>query len=654
MSSSRRNTFRAGTAAIAAALLLAASLSYAGPTAAGPAKATKKYDLKTFFATARTVGSDVSPDGSTIAYITDKSGVLNIWTAPIAGGQPKQLTTFTDSVRLVAYTPKDKFILFQRDKGGDENDHIYRMPAEGGPETDLTPGENLKAQFAGWLQDGNAFVYISNARDKRIFDVYRMDTKTWKGEMIYQNDGPDQLAGANREGTLLALNRFNVLTDMDIYLYDVATKTKTHLTPHEGEVANVFQDFSPDGRSIYFTADSGSEFQSLRKMDVATKKVETVLSPDWDVAFAGFSRNGTYFVSGINEDGSTKLSVKNMKTGKPVELPELKNGEVRGPSFSFSERFLTMYFTGDKQPADLHVMDLQTGKLARITNSLPADIDAGDLVESRLIRYDTFDGKKIPAYLYVPNDLGPGEKRAAIVWVHGGPASQARQGYSALQQYFVNQGYVVLMPNVRGSTGYGKTYQTLDDRDWGGAPLKDAVAAKKYLASLGYVDPDKVVVLGGSYGGYMVLAALTREPTAFAAGVDICGPSNLFTLMASIPPYWEPFRKYFKREVGDTEADKTLLTERSPFYSADKIVRPLFVIQGANDPRVKQAESDQIVEAVKKKSGIVDYMTFEDEGHGLQKVANQIKAYTAVKGFLDTYVVNAPAREMVGASTAKP
>jgi len=644
---------RAWTALAVAIAIAAIAIA---PVAAAEAqkKAARKYDLKTFFSTAKTMGAAVSPDDSTVAYVTDRSGVFNIWTVPATGGEAKQLTNFTDTVRLVTYTPNDRFILFQRDKGGDENDHIFKMPMAGGPETDLTPGDKVKAGFAGWLHDGNAFIYISNARDERIFDVYRMDAKSWKAEMIYQNDGPDQLSGFNRDGSLLAFDRFNVLTDQDIYLYDVATKNKSNITQHEGEVFNSFMDFSPDGRTVYFTSDQGGEFQSLKKMDVATKKVDAALDTGWDVLFAGFSRNGTYFISGVNEDGATKISIRDEKTGKPVALPSLPGGEVRGPQFSFSERYLTMYFMGDTRPNDLHVMDLSNGKLARLTNSLPKEIDSDHLVESRLIRYQASDGRKIPAYLYVPQGMQVGEKRSAIVWVHGGPAAQARPGYSALQQYFVNQGFVILMPNVRGSTGYGKTYQTLDDHDWGGAPLQDVVSAKKYLESLGYVDPSKVVILGGSYGGYMVLSALTREPTAFAAGVDICGPSNLDTLLASIPPYWEPFKKYFRREVGDPVKDKAFLAERSPLFSASKIVRPLFVIQGANDPRVKQPESDMIVEAIRKRQGIVDYMVFEDEGHGLLKVANQIKAYEAVKGFLDTYVVNAKDREMVGASTTGP
>lgn len=225
-----------------------------------------------------------------------------------------------------------------------------------------------------------------------------------------------------------------------------------------------------------------------------------------------------------------------------------------------------------------------------------------------------------------------------MIEVHGGPMAQEVKRWSPVRQYFANQGYVVLVPNVRGSTGYGKTYHQLDDRDWGGAPLQDVIYGKRYLASLDYVDTGKVVIHGGSYGGYMVLAALTFAPTEFAAGIDVVGPSNLVTLLQSVPPYWKPYLEYFHREVGDPVKDRKLLQERSPLNFADRIVRPLFVIQGANDPRVKQAESDRIVEAAKKNNVPVEYMLFPDEGHGLRKTENRIKGYKAAAVFLDKYV----------------
>jgi dipeptidyl aminopeptidase/acylaminoacyl peptidase len=299
---------------------------------------------------------------------------------------------------------------------------------------------------------------------------------------------------------------------------------------------------------------------------------------------------------------------------------------------------MAFYFRGDMSPSDLQVMDMKNHTITRLTKSVPKELDVHDLVESQLIRYTSFDGKEIPAYLYKPKDTKAGDKLPAIILVHGGPQAQERKGFGSLRQYIVNQGWVLLMPNVRGSSGYGKMYYSMDDRDWGGAPLKDVVAAKNYLSKLGYVDANKIVIMGGSYGGYMVLAALAFTPSEFAAGVDICGISNLTTFLNSIPPYWEPFKKVLINEVGDPEKDAELLKARSPLFSADKIVKPLFVVQGANDPRVKQVESDAIVNAIKARNGVVEYMIFPDEGHGLRKQENNLKAFHAIFEFLDKYV----------------
>lgn len=308
----------------------------------------------------------------------------------------------------------------------------------------------------------------------------------------------------------------------------------------------------------------------LKRINLATKAVEPVAEANWDVIAAGFSFNGKYFVTAINEDGSTKIKITDVQENKEVPLPQLPNGEIKGLEFSPSERYLIYYFNGDRQPTNLYVVDLQNNKNLQLTNSLPKEIDQRILSESELVRYATFDGKQIPAYLYKPVNLKAGEKRPVIIEVHGGPMFQSTKSFSPLRQYLINSGYVVLLPNVRGSTGYGKTYHILDDHDWGGAPLQDVVWGKKYLSTLDYVDTSKVVILGGSYGGYMTLAGLTFAPDVFAAGVDICGPSNLQTLLASVPPYWEPFIKYFHREVGDPKKTRSFCRKGLPCFQQRK------------------------------------------------------------------------------------
>jgi len=603
----------------------------------------KNYPLETFFDYKAVSSATFSPEEKTIAYISNASGVHNIWTVPTSGGTPKQLTNEAkNTIVFVTWCPNRDSLIYGQDQGGNENFHLYIMPARGGPATELTPGANVRAEFLKWAKDGNSFLYMSNQRIPQFFDIYKMDLNTGKSEMLYQTQGSESFADWSDDGKKLAFSLFYVATDMDALVYDIESKKMENLTEHQGqgEIVNGPVTFSPDSKWLYFVNDKDSEFMKLKRINLATKAVETIEEPDWDVISAGFSFNGRYFVTGINEDGSTKIKITDVQANKEVPLPQLPNGEIKGLDFSRSERYLIYYFNGDRQPTNLYIVDLQNNKNQQLTNSLPKEIDQRNLSESELVRYATFDGKQIPAYLYKPVNLKAGEKRPVIIEVHGGPMFQSTKSFSPLRQYLVNNGYVVLLPNVRGSTGYGKTYHILDDHDWGGAPLQDVVWGKKFLATLDYVDTAKVVILGGSYGGYMTLAGLTFAPDVFAAGVDICGPSNLQTLLASVPPYWEPFIKYFHREVGDPKKDQKFLKERSPLFSADRIQRPLFVIQGANDPRVKQQESDQIVDALKKKGGVVEYMIFPDEGHGLRKKENQIKAYNRVREFLDQHIMN--------------
>ncbi|MBA3240125.1 MAG: S9 family peptidase, partial [Acidobacteria bacterium] len=272
------------------------------------------------------------------------------------------------------------------------------------------------------------------------------------------------------------------------------------------------------------------------------------------------------------------------------------------------------------------------------------EIDQADLVDAQIIRYPSFDRVKIPALLYKPHGASAESKVPAIVLVHGGPGGQARGGYKAQVQYLVNHGYAVLDVNNRGSSGYGKTFYTSDDGKHGREPLWDVVEAKKYLQSLGYVDEKKIGIMGGSYGGYMELAALAFKPDEFAVGVDIFGVSNWVRTLQSIPPYWESFRKSLYKEIGDPSTQLEFLREISPLFHADKITKPLIVLQGANDPRVIKQESDEIVEAVRKKGIPVEYIVFDNEGHGFTKKANEIRASKAILDFLDKHLKgNGPA-----------
>jgi dipeptidyl aminopeptidase/acylaminoacyl peptidase len=322
-----------------------------------------------------------------------------------------------------------------------------------------------------------------------------------------------------------------------------------------------------------------------------------------------------------------------------VDFPEIPDGTVTGVSISQSEQKMRLSVGSSKSPNDFYLYDLKTNTIKKLTNSLNPELNADHLVAAEVIRFASFDGLEIPAIYYKPIQASAKEKVPALVWVHGGPGGQSRVGYSSLIQYLVNQGYAILAVNNRGSSGYGKSFYKMDDRNHGDKDLKDCIWGKKWLQEQDYIDPDKIGIIGGSYGGYMTMAAMAFAPDEFKVGVNIFGVTNWIRTLKSIPPFWEASRKALYQELGDPYTEDSIrLKAISPLFHAEKIKNPVMVLQGANDPRVLQVESDEIVAAVQENKVPVDYVIFPDEGHGFRKKDNQIKGYGQIKQFLDIYL----------------
>ena len=601
------------------------------------AREVKQYTIEQFMDTTRIGGSSFSPDEKIILFHSNKTGIFNVYTVPITGGTPKQLTNSTkESAYAVSYFPHDTRFIYTYDRGGNENNHLYVMEVDG-QERDLTPGDKVKANFLGWSHDRTSFFYSTNARDSRFFDIYEMSIADFKPALLYKDETGYQIRDISKDKKYIVFVKPSTTVDTNIYLYNTLTKEMKHLTPHTGDINYSPQAFDVDSKYLYYLTDEGSEFQYVARYNLATLKSEVVEKAPWDILYTYFSRNGKYRVVAINEDARTKIKIYEHASGKLIPLPKLPDGDITGVDISPSEKLMSFYLNGDRSPSDLHIYDLATKKVTKLTNSLNPEINPADLVDSQIIRYKSFDSLEIPAILYRPHQAGAQNKVPAIVLVHGGPGGQARGGYKAQVQFLVNHGYVVLDVNNRGSSGYGKTFFTADDRKHGREPLWDCIEAKKYLASLNYVDERKIGIMGGSYGGYMVLAALAFKPEEFAVGVDIFGVSNWVRTLQSMPAYWEAFRKALYKEMGDPATDIENLRAISPLFHAEKIRKPLIVIQGANDPRVIKPESDEIVEAVKKNS-VVEYVVFDNEGHGFTKKANEIRANKAILEFLDRYL----------------
>jgi dipeptidyl aminopeptidase/acylaminoacyl peptidase len=608
------------------------------PTAAASHR-VRQYTIEQFMDTVRIGGGSFSFDEKQILFHNNKTGIFNVYTVAVSGGEPKQLTNSTkESTFAVSYLPSDTRFIYTYDRGGNENSHLY-LREQDGSERDLTPGEKTKANFLTWAHDRKSFFYSTNERDPKYFDVFEMTVADMKPTLIFKDETGYDFADISNDKRNLAFSKPGDSTiDSDIFLYDAQQKEMKKITPHDGEVSFNAQSFDPQSKNLYFTTDEGSEFAYLKRYELATGNSAVVEKTPWDIWATYFSRNGKYRVTIINQDARTVIKIYDAATGKLVPLPTLPGGDITGVTFAPSETRMAFYLNGDRSPSNLYVYDFATRKATKLTNSLNPEINASDLVEGENISYKSFDGMEVPGILYKPHEASSVSKVPALVLVHGGPGGQARRGYKAQVQFLVNHGYAVVDVNNRGSSGYGKTFFTADDRKHGREPLWDVVEAKKYLQATGWVDEQKIGVMGGSYGGYMVLAALAFKPEEFAVGVDIFGVSNWVRTLQSIPPYWESFRKSLYKEIGDPNTQLEMLKAASPLFHADKIRRPLIVLQGANDPRVIKPESDEIVEAAKKSGVPVEYVVFDNEGHGFTKKANEIRANKTILEFLDKHL----------------
>jgi dipeptidyl aminopeptidase/acylaminoacyl peptidase len=539
----------------------------------------------------------------------------------------------------VSYFPADDRLLYRSDEGGNELTHIYVRETDGTTK-DLTPGTKLKAGFEGWAHDDQSFFVSTNQRDQRYFDLYEITADGYRRSLFYRNTDGYELGPISRDKRYIALVKPKTTSDADIFLHDRTTGTTKNITEHAGTINNSPADFTPDGSKLLFVSDSGREFAALRSYDIATGEKATVHEESWDVLGASFSKGGKYLTVYVNEDSRFAAKVLDAATFEPVALREMPSGLVRGVNISRDDAALAFYSTDGSVPDELYVTTFN-GSPKRLTTALTSTMKREDLVVPTIARFKSYDGVEVTGVLYRPHQASADAKAPAIVKVHGGPGGQAQVGYNALTQALVNHGYVVFDINNRGSSGYGKTFYAMDDKKHGEADLGDVVASKKMLADLGYVDTTKIGILGGSYGGYMVLAALTLKPDEFKAGVNLFGISNWIRTLNSIPPWWASFKEALYAEMGDPRADSARLHRISPLFNAEKIKAPLMVLQGANDPRVLKIESDEIVAAAKKNGVPVEYIIFEDEGHGFIKTENEIEGYTAVIAFLDKYLKGA-------------
>jgi dipeptidyl aminopeptidase/acylaminoacyl peptidase len=592
----------------------------------------------------RAVGDTTwSPDGRTIAFISNMSGRNNVWLVPADGGWPTQLTVSDQRQSSPAWSPDGKWIAYQSDYDGDEQWDIFLVSPKTGQVVNLTNTREIAEQSPVWSPDGRYLAYLVKPKTSSTHEIDVYDTLM--REVKHLTTGTPKDRGNygqvwSKDGKWIAYTQTQAKgTDSNIFVAEVGTGKTTLLTEHRGENLYTVNDFSPDGTHLLITSNAGNSYENVGLLDIPSRKVEWLTRDKWEISGGNFSPDGKTVTWTANVDGNTDIFLHQRATGKTTSLSLPKGVNYLGGSqsaFSRDGTKLLYYHNGPSAPSDVWVYSTATGKSQQVTHSLMAGVRSEDMVEPYLVHYPSRDGKwTISAFVYVPYNAPRNGQHAAIVYVHGGPTSQTHNSFNRFIQYVVNKGYFVIAPNYRGSTGYGKEFQNANLFDMGGGDLQDVLAAADWMKQTGYPDPKKLILMGGSYGGYMTMMGVAKAPDVWAAGVPIVPFVNWFTEIQNEDPV---LQQSDLATMGDPEKNKALYEDRSPINFIDQVKAPLLLLAGGHDPRCPKSETQQVVDAIKKRGGVIESKVYENEGHGFAKVENQIDAYKRVADFLQAHV----------------
>jgi dipeptidyl aminopeptidase/acylaminoacyl peptidase len=559
------------------------------------------------------------------------------------GGAREQITFYADRVGGASYHPSaPDYFVFSKDAGGSEFFQLFRYDLAEGQGTLLTDGKSRNTGGL-WSTAGDRIVYGSTRRTGADVDFYTMDpAEPQTDKLLTENKGGGWgVADWSPDDKQLLATEYVSINESYIWLVDVATGKKTLVTPKQSTEKIAYRPiaFSADGRGIYVSTDHDSEFLRLVYLDLESKK-ETVLSGDipWDVEGGDLSKDGKLLAFVTNENGISKLHVLDVEKKQELAVPDLPAAVIGGLEWHDNNRDLGFVMTSARSPADVYSLDITTGKVDRWTKSETGGLNADTFVEPELIKWKSFDGREISGFLYKPPAKFQG-KRPVIVQIHGGPEGQSRPTFLARNNFFLNElGVALIYPNVRGSDGYGKSFLQLDNGFLREGTYKDVEALFDWMKGRDDLDADRIMVTGGSYGGHMTLAIATRYSDRIRCALDVVGISNLVTFLENTESYRRDLRRV---EYGDERVPKMrdFLNEIAPLNHADKIKKPLFVVQGKNDPRVPLSESVQIVETLKKNNTPVWYLMAEDEGHGFAKKKNADFQFYATIMFVKQYLL---------------
>ena len=607
-------------------------------------------DRNVFFGDPEISGAQLSPDGQWISFRKPYRGVMNVWVKGIDEAFEAARPLTADSKRPLGghfWTEDSRYVLFVQDEGGTEDYHVYAVDPdaeadeESGvpPARDLTPIKGIRALIYAVPEGTPEHIIIGlNDRDASLHDVYRLDIDTGERELLIENDVNVSAWITDLAGEVRLAMRERPDGGTDIIVVEDGALGRV-LYGCNWEETCAASRFHKDGERVYVASNKGEDLIRLLLVDVATGDAELIdVDPDAEVDLGGavFSDATDELVATVYVGERQRIyprteMFQNELAWVRERLPE---GELAYPSSTEDETLSIVAVTSDVNPGTVYLFNRAEKTLDKLYDSRP-ELPSDQLANMQPIRYEARDGREIPGYLVVPKGVAP-RKLPTVILPHGGPWGRDTWGYGPLTQFLANRGYAVMSPNFRGSAGYGKRFLNEGNGEWGtGVMQHDITDGVQYLIDQGIADPDRVGIMGGSYGGYATLAGVTFTPELYAAGVSIVGPSNIITLMNSIPPYWLPVKQMFMRRVGDPDdpEDRARLESQSPFFHAENIEAPLLIIQGANDPRVKKAESEQIVVRLRELERPVEYMLAQDEGHGFVGRVNRLAMFTRVESF---------------------
>ena len=595
---------------------------------------------KVLFGNPERSGAEISPDGKMLSYLAPDNGVLNVWVRTLGRQDDRVITSDRKrGIHVYFWQPDSAHIIYAQDVDGSENFHIYQTALSTRDTKDLTPFDNIRAHIiAVDSTHPDSMLLALNQRNPELFDVYRYDFRT--GALDLDTENPGDVAGWNAD------NDFQVRAANAILpggYQEIRIRNDVH-SPWKGfqrwgpdETLGGVAGFSPDNKALWLISSVDANASRLLEVDIATQKCKVIAEdPHYDVS-AAIENPRSHKLEAV---GFVRARLEWQFFDPDIEaefevLRAVRDDEVNIESRTFDDTMWVVTYSSDIAPATYYVYDRTTKQTQFLFAARPA-LDQYKLARMKPICYQARDGLAMHGYLTMP--VGVEENAPMVLLVHGGPWARDVWGYNGLVQLLANRGYAVLQVNFRGSTGYGKDFLNAGDREWAAKMHDDLLDAKQWAVREGYADPNRVAIMGGSYGGYATLVGLSFTPDEFVCGVDIVGPSNLSTLLNSIPPYWAPMRAIFDKRVGHVEQEQEFLRSRSPLFKADQIKAPLLIGQGANDPRVKQSESDQIVQAMRENGKPVEYIVFADEGHGFVRPENNLRFFAATEQFLARYL----------------